>query len=286
MQQRYPCPKCGVPVGYGSRFCSNCGNTLPASSQPSPSPGSQYPGQPQSWGPQPQPYQPQQWGQQQQQSYNQQSGWGQYPPYNQVPGRQGPIPFQQQNTNSQPGYKAQKKPFSSNLIYLMIACIIVIAIGGIALATNGTFFSSAEPAAETPPTTTPTTPPATPPATTPEPPPTPPPPPPKYPASTFTPITAAELLAAYSSDSIAAREKYEGKEYAISGTISESNSSVPPSLYMKDGTTSTVEIQFNFSQGKEAMISEINPGDKVKVEARIGIFNGTILIVNNCKLVQ
>jgi hypothetical protein len=288
MQQRYPCPRCGAPVDYGSRFCNNCGNTLQASapSQPPPPPGPQYPNQPQPWGPQPQSYQPQLWGQQQPQSYNQQSGWNQSPPYNQVPGRGGPPPVSQQNINAQRGPMLQRKIFSGNLIYLVIVCVVVVAIGGIALATNGRFFASSEPVSETPTSIAPETPVETPPATTPEPEPEPVPQTPKYPASQFTPITATELITAYASDSNVAIGQYQGKEYAISGTISEANSSSPPFIYMKDSAAGTLEIQCNFSQGQEANISALNIGDKVKVDGQIGTFTGTIIIINTCKLVQ
>jgi hypothetical protein len=285
MQQRYPCPRCGVPVGYSSRFCSNCGNTLQPSAPPPP-PGAQYPNQPQPWGPQQQPYQPQQWGQQQPQPYSQQSGWNQSPPYNQTAGTGGPPPLTQQNVSAQRGPVPQTKGFSRNLMYLAIVCVIVVVIGGIALATNGRFFSSSEPVSEIPAPTTPTTPVETPPATTPETEPTPAPEKPKYPASQFTPITASELITAYTTDSNAAIEKYQGNEFAISGTISETNSSAPPFIYMKDSTTGTLEIQCNFSQGQEANISALTAGEKVKVDGRIGTFTGTIIIVTNCKLVQ
>jgi hypothetical protein len=268
MQQRYPCPRCGVPVEYGSRFCGNCGNTLQMSPPPPP-PSPQYPPQPQPWG-------------QQQPPYNQQPGWNQPPPYNQTPGWGGPPPYQQQNMYDQRGPVPQKKISSRNLVYLVILCVIVVTIGGIALATNGSFFSSSE----TPTPTAPTTPAETPPSTTPVPEPTPPPQTPKYPASQATPVTAAELVTAYAADGNVAIAKYQGNEYAISGTISEANSSAPPFLYLKDSAAGTLEIQCNFSQGQEANISALNVGETVKVEGRIGTFTGTIIIVNTCKLVQ
>ncbi len=268
MQQRYPCPRCGVPVEYGSRFCGNCGNTLQMNPPPPP-PSPQYPPQPQPWG-------------QQQPPYNQQPGWNQPPPYNQTPGWGGPPPYQQQNMYDQRGPVPQKKISSRNLVYLVILCVIVVTIGGIALATNGSFFSSSE----TPTPTAPTTPAETPPSTTPVPEPTPPPQTPKYPASQATPVTAAELVTAYAADGNVAIAKYQGNEYAISGTISEANSSAPPFLYLKDSAAGTLEIQCNFSQGQEANISALNVGETVKVEGRIGTFTGTIIIVNTCKLVQ
>ena len=278
MRQMYPCPRCGVPVDYGSRFCGNCGNTLqPPTPPPPPSPyGYQY------------PQQPQPSGQQQRPPYPQQPGWNQPPPSSQAPGQGGPNPYQQQNTYGHPRAMPQKKN-SSNTIVLLIALIVIIfTIGGIALATKGTFSfsSSSKPTGNVPAPTTPTTPAETPPSSTPAAPEPAPPQTPAWPTSSATPITAAEIIGAYTNDMVSAGAKYEGNTYAISGIASSVDSGTPPFVYLKGATTDTVEIQCSFSQGQEANVSSLNVGQSVKIEAKIGKFQNRIITSNYCRIVQ
>jgi hypothetical protein len=284
MQQRYPCPRCGVPVEYGCRFCGNCGNTINWGAPPPypPTPPQQppygYPNQ-QQWGQQQSPPPPNQpgWGQQP-------PGWNQPPPYNQPP-RQGNQPqFQQQNTFGAQGNLQQKKTSSSMLIFLVILIVIVFTIGGFAVATNG-FSSTNKPSTSTPPVTTQTPPTTTPPTTnnttqsTPS-------TSPSLPASQFTQITANELITAYSGDITGAKAKYEGNRYAISGIVSGVNSSAPPFIYFKTSQESPYEIQFSFSQGQESNVSDRNVGDSINIEGKIVNYLGTIIIVDDCKFVK
>ncbi len=271
-QQMYPCPRCGAPVEYGSRFCSNCGLTMQQAAPPPPPYGTPY---------YPPPQQP--WGQQRP-PYNQPGGWNQPPPYQQAPGWGGPPPYQQQNMYGYRGNLPPKKGSSSLIGIMVILIIIVFSVGGLALATDGKFFSSSKPVSSTPkPTTTPseTPPPSTPPPAEPTPPPA-----PTLPATTATPITAKELITAFSEDMVSASAEHQGKTYAISGTVSGVNSSVPPYLYLSGGTPERVEIQCAFSQGQEANISMLDVGKTVKVEGTLSKFQSNIIVVSNCKLVQ
>jgi hypothetical protein len=71
MQQMYYCPRCSVPVAYGSRFCGYCGNQLYWQQQVPP----YYQWQPPYYQQQPPHFQQQQWNYQQQQYYQQQYGF-------------------------------------------------------------------------------------------------------------------------------------------------------------------------------------------------------------------
>jgi hypothetical protein len=108
----------------------------PQTQQPPPPPyGYQYP-----------PQQQQQWDQQQQwqqqQMYNQQQGWNQPPPpYGPPPGYEMPDQFQQ--PGPQYGTPPSKGKALSTPIIAMIALIVVLLIvGGIGIASKGTFFLS------------------------------------------------------------------------------------------------------------------------------------------------
>jgi hypothetical protein len=285
MQQRYPCPKCGVPVEYGCRFCGHCGNTInwgappPYPPPPPQQPPYGYPNQ-QQWGQQqPPPQQPPYGG------YPNQQQWGQQQPgWNQPPRQGNPPHFQQQNTFGAQGNQQQKKTSSSMLIFLVILIVVVFTIGGFALATNG-FSSTNKPTSSTPPVTT-ETPPVTPPpasnnttqtTTTPT---------SNLPVSQSTQITADELIAAYSGDITGAKAKYEGNRYAISGKVSAVNSSAPPFIYFKGSKESPYEIQFSFSQGQESNVSDRNIGDSINIEGKVVNYLGTIIIVDDCKFVK
>lgn len=70
MQQMYYCPRCSVPVEYGSRFCGYCGNQLYWQQVPP-----YYQWQPPYNQQQPPYFQQQQWNYQQQQYYQQRYGF-------------------------------------------------------------------------------------------------------------------------------------------------------------------------------------------------------------------
>ena len=171
------------------------------------------------------------------------------------------------------------------LIFLIVLIVVVFTIGGFALATNG-FSSTNKPTTTTetntppvtqkpPPTTTNnTTQTTTLPATS------------NLPASQYTQITADELVSAYTNDANGARAKYEGNRWAISGKVSGVNSSAPPFIYMKGSQEGPVEIQFSFSQGQEANVSDRNVGDSIRVEGKIVNYLGTFITVDDCKFVK
>jgi hypothetical protein len=68
MQQWYNCPRCGVPVAFGTQFCANCGADLrwPSQQHIQPTPPNYQQQQTGQWG-----QQPAQWGDYQQPSQSQ-----------------------------------------------------------------------------------------------------------------------------------------------------------------------------------------------------------------------
>lgn len=137
MQQIYYCSNCGAPVVYGEQFCGNCGITLDWGTQQVPPPppqqppyGYQYPDQ-----------QQQAWNQQQQ-MYNQQPGWNQYPPPYGPPPGYGMPGQPPQAMNAPYGAPPKKNALSTPIIAMIALIVILLVVGGIGIATKGTFFLS------------------------------------------------------------------------------------------------------------------------------------------------
>jgi hypothetical protein len=261
MQQINSCPSCGAPVKSDSRFCGNCGNPLQLAA-PSPSP---------QHGPNQQPPVDKQPGGQQQPQVSQPPTWG------------NRNPAQQQIRTDDQRSKPQKKRSSRVFLVLVILVVVIFIVSGIALVAGGSFSSTSKPASNTPAPIAPTQPAATPPSGTPASPQSPP-QTPVLPTSQATPITATELIKAYTDDSIGSRAKYNGNIYVISGTVSSVEGS-PAFLYLNDKAAGPFEVQCIFLQGQESAITLINPGKSVKVEGRVLKFSG-IIVVDNCRLVQ
>ncbi len=150
---------------------------------------------------------------------------------------------------------------------------------------GGSFSSANKPASNTPAPTAPTQPAATPPSSAPASSQLPPPKVPALPTSQATPITATELIKAFTDDSIGSRTKYAGNVYVISGTVSSVVGVSPAFIYLNDKAAGPLEIQCTFSPGQESDIASVNPGQSVKVEGKVLIFSG-VIVVDNCRLVQ
>lgn len=292
MQQTNSCPSCGATVKYGDQFCGHCGNRLQLVA-PSPSPpqhGNQYPNQ---QPPEDQPVDKQPRGQQQppvsQQRpllFNQQSGWNQPTQYNQPPAWGNRNPAQQQIRADDQKTKPQKKKSSRVFLLLVILIAVIFIVSGIALVAGGSFSSTSKPASNTPAPTAPTQPAATPPSSTPASPQSPLPQAPVLPTSQATPITATELIKAYTDDPNGSRAKYDGNVYVISGKVSSIGAGGSPAiLYLYDKAAGPFEIQCTFLQGQESDVASMNPGQSVKVEGRVLNFS-RIIVVDKCRLVQ
>jgi hypothetical protein len=127
VNQTYSCGNCGAPIAYGQGFCINCGmRLLWGTQQMTPPPfGYQYPNPQQMWG-------------QQQPQYNQQFNFG---------GNRGAVP--------------QQKKTSTGITLMIVTVFLVFTFVGIALVTNGEFFTDLSgnqsgdvpPASSTPPQT-------------------------------------------------------------------------------------------------------------------------------------
>lgn len=123
MNQTYLCPRCNSQIKYGDRFCGSCG--LPLNWQPqAPPPPYSYQGmQQQGWNQAPAP--------------NPQTGWQQSNQYQQQSrGYQNPHQQQYPYTGYAPNQK-QGPPLL--IIFLIILIIILFTVGGIGIATKGTF---------------------------------------------------------------------------------------------------------------------------------------------------
>jgi hypothetical protein len=194
-------------------------------------------------------------------------------------------PAQQQIRTDNQRTKPQKKRYSRVFLFLVILIALIFVVSGIALVAGGSFSSTSKPASTTPAPTAPTPTAPTPPSSTPAPPQSPPPQAPVLPTSQATPITATELLKAYTDDSIGSGAKYDGNVYAISGKVSSVVGISPVYLYLNDKAVGPFEIQCTFLQGQES-VALINPGQSVKVEGRVLKFGSGIIVVDKCRLVQ
>ncbi len=279
MYQMSTCPRCQAQVQFGERFCGNCGSPLSWQAPPPAAPPG-YQGQQQQWG--------------------QQAGWGQQPPpqgpqagWQQPPQWGQPNPYQQ---NMYGGYNAgppQKK--SSNLIIILVVLILILfTVGGIGLATKGTFsFSSSSSSTDnqytssSSPTTTPssstsetdsesetdTTSDSTDTGST-------------TLRTDVTEITAAKLIEDYNAGDTYAGSIYAGKYYNITGIIKGYSTATTPiwiSLVGAAEDTLRVECRFALSTDKSA-IGSLTMGESITIQGKVNSYDlseGAIIVAQS-----
>jgi hypothetical protein len=161
---------------------------------------------------------------------------------------------------------------------LSIVLIVILAVGGIGIATNGTFkFGSASSSSSS--STTPSTSPTTSPSdsssdgttTTP-------------PATSIT-VTADELMAAYTANAETAKTTYKGKSATISGKVAAFDIS-SLSITIKGDTSTDSDIDCFFSSADKAKISNLEPDQAVKIKGTVGDFAAGLLKITDCTFVN
>lgn len=155
--------------------------------------------------------------------------------------------------------------------------IIILAVGGIGIATNGTFkFSSASSSdsSNSPSSTSPTTSPSDSSSdntTTPTPAPTP---------AAIT-VTADELFSAYTTNAETAKTTYKGKVVSVSGKVAAFDLNAP-SVTIKGDSTEDFDIDCFFSSGDKSTINNLEPDQAVKVKGTVGDFVAGLLQITGC----
>ncbi len=78
-------------------------------------------------------------------------------------------------------------------------------------------------------------------------------------------VSAADLASDYNDNTIAADQKYKGKEYKVSGTVMSIDTDFmgDPYLTLKGGVNSFMEPQFKFEPSEKNQLATLKKGDKV-----------------------
>ena len=163
---------------------------------------------------------------------------------------------------------------------VVILAIVLFAVGGIGVATNGNFdimsllssptTSSGQQAASPPPSTpsdeqTNSSPDQSTPAT-----PT---------------VSADELITEYKTDQAAAAAKYKGKTFTVTGKVAAYALS-EYSVTLKGDTAADFGIKCMFSEGDVSSISSLNLDQEVKVTGTVGDLKTGDITITDCSFVK
>ncbi len=154
-----------------------------------------------------------------------------------------------------------------------IIALLVLAAGGLGIATNGTFdfgstTSSNEPSSTSLPTSTPTTTPVTTP-----------------PASTGLTATADELITAYKTDKTAADTKYKGKTVTVTGKL-ESYTLSTFTVMLKGDTAVDYSISCEFNKTDSDKIQSLEPEQSLKISGTVDGLTSGVITLKICSFIQ
>lgn len=101
-------------------------------------------------------------------------------------------------------------------------------------------------------------------------------------------ITAAQVVADYKANEVAADAKYKGKTLEISGTIETIGKDIADTPYITFYTSEYAiidKVQCAFSKSDEVVLAELSKGQKITVQGEVSGKFGNI-IVKQCKVVN
>jgi hypothetical protein len=101
-------------------------------------------------------------------------------------------------------------------------------------------------------------------------------------ASPAIPITAAELIEAYSMEGPDGAGKYKGKTLAVTGTVSRTGKDYLNKLYvnLKSETNPIIEVHCTYNEDQAAAMSALKVGQQVTIR---GVCDGRLSALVNLK---
>lgn len=80
-------------------------------------------------------------------------------------------------------------------------------------------------------------------------------------------VTASEMVAAYEGNTVAADQRFKGKKFKVSGTVSDINTDMfgNPYLVLRSSGNPFNQPQFAFDQAAGAELAKVNKGAKVSM---------------------
>jgi len=103
--------------------------------------------------------------------------------------------------------------------------------------------------------------------------------------TTSVSVSADELLSAYATDNQAAAAKYKNKSVTVSGKMASFDIS-KFSVTLKGNTDTDYDITCIFSSGDSSKISNLEPDQAITVKGTVGNFAGGTIEITNCTFIS
>ncbi len=101
-------------------------------------------------------------------------------------------------------------------------------------------------------------------------------------------VSAAQLIADYGSNQVAADNKYKGPVLQVNGLLDSVNKDIlgNPYIVIKASLDSFNSVQCAFAQGQESQLSALQHGDQIVVQGEINNYILGSPMLSNCSLIQ